>query len=151
MADLSCRSTNRKCSSFAMKHFQRKSLKIFNLHPPLRRLVLLWHEQSREKQMLSNRHTHTQTNTQTHRPSTVTLAVHARRRLTTYYWQGIIIVPTGFLQFLAIQRLCLPLFFLGQTVSLKPYQCIHLLLPEVVVVAVVVIVQISNWPHETPF
>ena len=33
-----CR-TNRKRSSFAMKHFQRKSLKIFNLHPPPRRLV----------------------------------------------------------------------------------------------------------------
>ena len=33
-----CR-TNRKRSSFATKHFQRKSLKIFDLHPPLRRLV----------------------------------------------------------------------------------------------------------------
>ena len=33
-----CR-TNRKCSSFATKHFQRKSLKIFDLHPPPRRLV----------------------------------------------------------------------------------------------------------------
>ena len=31
--------TNRKRSSFATKHFQRKSLKIFDLHPPLRRLV----------------------------------------------------------------------------------------------------------------
>ena len=33
-----CR-TNSKRSSFSMKHFQRKSLKIFDLHPPLRRLV----------------------------------------------------------------------------------------------------------------
>ena len=33
-----CR-TNRKRSSFATKHFQRKSLKIFDLHPPPRRLV----------------------------------------------------------------------------------------------------------------
>ena len=32
--------------------------------------------------MLSNRHTDTQTDTQTHRPSTVTLAAHARRGLT---------------------------------------------------------------------
>ena len=31
--------TNRKRSSFATKHFQRKSLKIFDLHPLLRRLV----------------------------------------------------------------------------------------------------------------
>ena len=40
MADLSYSHTNRKHSSFAMKHFQRKSLKIFDLDPPLRRLVL---------------------------------------------------------------------------------------------------------------
>ena len=39
MADLSCSRTNRKRSSFATKHFQRKLLKIFDLHPPLRRLV----------------------------------------------------------------------------------------------------------------
>ena len=31
--------TNRKCSSFAMKHFQRKSLKIYDLHLLPRRLV----------------------------------------------------------------------------------------------------------------
>ena len=31
--------------------------------------------------MLSNRHTDTHTHTQTHRPSTVTLAAHARRGL----------------------------------------------------------------------
>ena len=41
MADLSCSPTNRKRSSFATNHFQRKSLKIFDLHPPLRRLVSL--------------------------------------------------------------------------------------------------------------
>ena len=39
MADLSCSRTNRKRSSFATKHFQRKLLKIFDLHPPQRRLV----------------------------------------------------------------------------------------------------------------
>ena len=39
MADLACSRTNRKRPSFATKHFQRKSLKIFDLHPPLRRLV----------------------------------------------------------------------------------------------------------------
>ena len=39
MADLSCNHTNRKRSSFTTKHFQRKSLKVFDLHPPLRRLV----------------------------------------------------------------------------------------------------------------
>ena len=49
--NLSCSHTNRKRSSFVTKHFQR------------------------------NRHTHTQTHTQTHRPSTVTLAAHARRGL----------------------------------------------------------------------
>ena len=37
--DLSCSRTNRKCSSFATKYFQRKSPKIFDLYPPLRRLV----------------------------------------------------------------------------------------------------------------
>ena len=36
MADLSCSRTNRISSSFATKHFQRKLLKIFDLHPPLR-------------------------------------------------------------------------------------------------------------------
>ena len=40
MANLSYSRTNRKCSNFATKHFQGKSLKIFDLHPPLRRLVL---------------------------------------------------------------------------------------------------------------
>jgi len=39
MADLSYSGTNRKCSSFATKHFRKKLLKIFDLHPPLRRLV----------------------------------------------------------------------------------------------------------------
>ena len=32
--------TNRNPSSFSTKHFQNESLKIFNLHPPLRRLIL---------------------------------------------------------------------------------------------------------------
>ena len=39
MADSSRSRTNRKRSSFATKHFQRKSLKIFDLHPPLGRLL----------------------------------------------------------------------------------------------------------------
>ena len=39
MANLSCSRTNRKHSSLATKHFQNKSLKIFDLHPLLRRLV----------------------------------------------------------------------------------------------------------------
>ena len=69
--------TNRKRSSFATKHFQRKSLKIFDLHPPLRRLVsfvariIAWKVRCWV--------TDTHTDTQTHRPSTVTLAAHARR------------------------------------------------------------------------
>ena len=69
MADLSCSRTNRKRSSFAMKHFQRKSLKIFDLHPPLRRLVSfvagIIHVKS---EMLSNRHTHTDTQTKYRNP-----------------------------------------------------------------------------------
>ena len=36
MADLSCSCINRKSSGFATKHFQRKLLKIFDFHPPLR-------------------------------------------------------------------------------------------------------------------
>ena len=39
MADSSCSRTNRKRSSFATKHFQRKLLKIFDLYPPLGRLL----------------------------------------------------------------------------------------------------------------
>ena len=62
-ADLSCSRTNRKSSSFATKHFQRKSLKLFDLHPPLRRLVLFVAQ--RKSKMLSNRHTHTHTHTDT--------------------------------------------------------------------------------------
>ena len=34
-----CSRTNRKRSSFTVKHFQRKSLNLFDLHPLLRRLV----------------------------------------------------------------------------------------------------------------
>ena len=79
MADLSCSCTNRISSSFATKHFQRESLKIFDLHPPLRRLV------SFVAQIIAWKVrcwvTDTQTHTQTHRPSTVTLTAHARRGL----------------------------------------------------------------------
>ena len=41
MADSSCSRTNRKRSSFTTKHFQRKSLKIFDLHPLLRLLLFV--------------------------------------------------------------------------------------------------------------
>jgi len=41
MVDLSYSRTNRNRSNFATKHFQRKSLKIFDLHLPLRRLVFV--------------------------------------------------------------------------------------------------------------
>ena len=59
-------STNRKRSSFATKHFQRKSLKIFDLHPPPRRLVSFVVRINHVKsEMLSNRHTDTHTDTQT--------------------------------------------------------------------------------------
>ena len=81
MADLSCSRTNRKCSSFATKHFQRKSFKIFDLHPPLRRLVsfvtriFIWKVRCWV--------TDTHIDTQTHRPRTVTLAAHAHRGLIT--------------------------------------------------------------------
>ena len=75
MADLSYSRTNRKRSSFATKHFQRKSLKIFDLHPPLRRLVSFvacGTNNHAKSEMLSNRHT-----------DTVTLAAYARRGLTS--------------------------------------------------------------------
>ena len=68
MADLSCCRTNRKRSSFATKHFQRKSLKTFDLHPLLRRSV----------SFLARIITY---DVETHRPSTVTLAALARRGL----------------------------------------------------------------------
>ena len=70
-----CR-TNRKHSSFITKHFQRKSRKIFDLHLPLRRLVSFVARINTWKVRCWV------TDTQTHRPSTVTLAAHARRGLT---------------------------------------------------------------------
>ena len=73
MANLSCSRASRKCSSFATKHFQRKLLKIFDLHPPL----ICGANKHVKSEMLSNRHT----DTHTHRPSTVTLTVHVRRGL----------------------------------------------------------------------
>ena len=74
--------TNRKRSSFATKHFQRKSLKIFDLHPPLRRLVsfVAWIITWKVRCWVTDTH-----HTQTHRPSTVTLAAHARRGLMMTY------------------------------------------------------------------
>ena len=79
MANISCSHTNRKRSSFTTKHFQRKSLKLFDLHLPLRRLVsfvariIAW----KVRCWVTDTHTHTQT----HRPSTVTLAAHVHRGL----------------------------------------------------------------------
>ena len=58
MADLTCSRTNRKHSSFTTKHFQRKSLKIFDLHPPLKRLLSFVARINPVKsEMLGNRHT----------------------------------------------------------------------------------------------
>ena len=75
MADLSCSRINRKRSSFATKHFQWKSLKILDLHLSLRLVsfvarIITWKVRCWV------------TDTQTHRPSTITLAVHAHRGLT---------------------------------------------------------------------
>ena len=78
MADLSCSRTNRKRSSFATKHFQRKSLKHFDLHPPLKGLVSFV---ARIITCKGRCWVKLQTQTQTHSPSTVTLAAHARRGL----------------------------------------------------------------------
>ena len=77
MANLSCSCTNKKCSSFATKHFQRKSLKIFDLHLPLRRLVsfVAWITTRKVRCWVTDTHT----DRQTHRPSTVTLAAQAQR------------------------------------------------------------------------
>ena len=71
----------RKRSSFATKHFQRKSLKIFDLHPPPRRLVSFVARINTKKVRCWVTDTHT--DTQTHRPSTVPLAANARRGLIT--------------------------------------------------------------------
>ena len=77
MADLSSSHTDRKRSSFATKHFQRKSLKIFDLHSPLRRLV------SFVERIITWKVRCWVTDTQTQRPSTVTLAAHTCRALIT--------------------------------------------------------------------
>jgi len=80
MADLSYSRTNRNRSSFATKYFQRKSLKVFDLHPPLRRIVsfvariITW----KVKCWVTD----TQTDTHTQTISTVTLAAHACQGLT---------------------------------------------------------------------
>ena len=73
--------TNRKRSSFATKHFQKKSLKIFDLHPPLGKLLSFVARISAFKVRCWVTDTQTHTHTQTHRPSTVTLAAHAHRGL----------------------------------------------------------------------
>ena len=67
MADLSYSRTNRKRSSFATKYLQRKSVKSFNLHPPLRRLVsfvariITWKVRCWVTDTQTDRHTDTQT------------------------------------------------------------------------------------------
>ena len=84
MTDLSCSRTNRKRSGFAMKHFQRKPLKIFRPSSATEKVSIICGVNNHVKsEMLNNRHTdrQTDTHTQTHRPSTVTLAVHVRRGL----------------------------------------------------------------------
>ena len=78
MADLSCSHTNRKLSSFATKHLQSKSLKIFDHHPPLRRWVPFM------ARIITSKVRRWVTDTQAHRSSTVTLAAHARRGLIIY-------------------------------------------------------------------
>ena len=84
MADLSCSRTNRKRSSFATKHFQRKLLKIFDLHPLLRRLALFvariitWKVRCLVTDTQTDTHTDTQTNT-------VTLAAHTRGGLKSFW------------------------------------------------------------------
>ena len=79
MADSSCSRMlyQQDRSSFATKQFQRKSLKIFDFHGSATKKVSIVCGANKyvKSEMLSNRHTHTQT----HRPSTVTLAVHAPR------------------------------------------------------------------------
>ena len=79
MADLSHSRTNRKHSSFATKHFQRRSLKLFDLHPPLERLLSFVARiiTFKVRCWVTDTHTHRQT----HRTSTVTLAAHARQGL----------------------------------------------------------------------
>ena len=80
--------TNRKRSSFATKHFQRKFFKIRSSSAAKKVTSIICGTNKHVKnEMLSNkhththRHTHTDTHTQTHRPSTVTLAAHAHRGL----------------------------------------------------------------------
>jgi len=70
--------TNRKRSSFATKHFQRKLLKIFDLHPLLRKLLLFVARiiTFKVRCWVTDTHTHTD-------PSTVTLAAHACWGLTS--------------------------------------------------------------------
>ena len=62
MADLSCSCTNRKSSSFATKHFQRKSLKSFRPSSAAEKVSIVCGTNNHVKsEMLSNRHTDTQT------------------------------------------------------------------------------------------
>ena len=82
MADLSYSRTNKKCSSFATKHFQRKSCKDFDLHLPLRRLVSFVARIVTRKVRCWVTDTHT--GRQTHGPSTVTLAAQAHWGLMKY-------------------------------------------------------------------
>ena len=67
MANLSCSRTNRKRFSFTTKHFQRKSLKVFDLHPLLRRLVSFVAQiiALKVRCWVTDTHTHTHTDTQT--------------------------------------------------------------------------------------
>ena len=64
-------------SSFATEHFQRKPHKFFDLRCPLSTRYRFQDEQTLQRR-LTDTHTHTHTD----KPTTVTLAAHARRGLT---------------------------------------------------------------------
>ena len=65
MANLSCRRTNRKRSSFATKHFQRKLLNFRPSSAAEKVSIVCSTNKHVKSEMLSNRHTHTHTHTHT--------------------------------------------------------------------------------------
>ena len=73
MADLTCSRTNRKHSSFATKHFQRNRLNFRPSSAAEKVSIICGTDNPVKSETLGDRHTH--------RPSTVTLAAHARRGL----------------------------------------------------------------------
>ena len=79
MADLSCSRTNRKHTSFATKHFHFRPSSVAE-----KVSIVCGTNNHMKSEMLSNRHTHR--DRQTHRPSIVTLAAHARRGLIRFHF-----------------------------------------------------------------